>query len=159
MTQRVAGKFGRLVLWFSPVIIVAVCFLATITWLKPTPGVVQVLSAAAGIFVLGYSLFLANRESRHWDEVQRASQGFASAKGWVWGGFATLLLLMMPPVMNGLVDVANVVGGQSVDVSRHSPVRVAFFFGVTLVMVMQALGIAVASRVWWRRMGGIGEKS
>jgi hypothetical protein len=155
MTKRVAGKSGRLVLWFLPVVVVVVIFFAAITWLKPKPVVAQVMSAVVAIFVLGYSLFLGNRESRRWDEVQRTGQGFASAKGWVWGGFATLLLLMVPPVMNWLVDLVNVLGARSPDVT----VRMAFFFGVTLVMVMQALGIAVASRLWWRRMGGIGEQS
>jgi hypothetical protein len=38
-------------------------------------------------------------------------------------------------------------------------VRVAFFCGIGLVIVMQTLGIIVFSVVWWRRMGGTGEQS
>jgi hypothetical protein len=73
------------------------------------------------------SLFLGKRESRRWDEVQSASVGFASANSWVWGGFATILLLMVPPVMNWLVDLVNAVvqraGHGSPDMTNHLAVR------------------------------------
>jgi hypothetical protein len=48
------------------------------------------------------------------DEVQKAGVGFAHSNGWVWGGFATILLLMLPPVMNWLIDTV----GDSPHVSR-----------------------------------------
>jgi hypothetical protein len=164
MTERVVGKFGRLALWLSPVVIVVAGFLVAMPWVKSqNPVVIEVLSAVAAIFVMGYSLFLGERQSRRLDEVQIASQGFASAHGWVWGGMAAMLLLMVPPVMNWLVDLANavvnVLGSGSPDMTNQGAVRLAFFFGVTLVMVMQTLGIIVATVIWWRRMGGIGKQS
>jgi hypothetical protein len=159
MTKRVVGKFGRLALWFSPNVIVLAGFVVAIRWMKPNPVIAEVLSAVAAIFVMGYSLFLGKRESRRWDEVQSASWGFASAHGWVWGGFATMLLLMVPPVMNWLVDLVNVRGTGSPDMTNHLAVRLAFFCGTGLVMVMQTLAFVVASVVWQRRMGGFGEQS
>jgi hypothetical protein len=160
MTETGVGTFGRLALWFAPNIIVAAGFFAVLRWLKPeNPVVVQALTVVVGVFVLGYSLFLGKRESLRWDEVQRASQGFASANGWVWGGFATMLLLMVPPVMNWFIDLVNVLGTGSPDSTNRTAVRVAFFCGIALVMVMQTLGIIVFSVVWWRRMGGTGEQS
>ena len=70
-----------------------------------------------------------------------------------------MLLLMVPPVMNCLVDLVNVRGTGSPDVSNHFAVRLAFFGGTGLVMVMQTLAFVVASVVWQRRMAGFGEQS
>lgn len=164
MTKRVAGKFGWLALWFSPIVIVPAGFAVGLLWMKPkNPVVVEVMTAVVVIFVLGYSHFLGKRESRRWDEVQRAGWGFASAHAG-WGYFATMLLLMVPPVMNWLVELVNAVvehAGHhrlSPDVANHLAVQLAFWCGITLVMVMQALAHVVATVVWWRRMAG-GEQS
>src|SRR5689334_13294231 len=163
MAARGLRKLGRLALWFSPVMIAAACFVLAIRWLSPGPVVSEVLSAVLGIVVLGYCLFLGHKESRRWDEVQRASQGFASANGWVWGGFATLVLLMVPPVMDWLVDLVNAVvnarGTRTPDITNHLAVRMAFAFGIVLVMAMQTLAITVFTVIWNRRMGGIREQS
>jgi hypothetical protein len=164
MTKSVVGKFDRPALWFSPVVIVVVGFFAVLRWLKPqNPVVVEVFSAVLAILVMGYSLFLGNRLQRGLDEVQVASQGFAIAKGWVWGGMATALLLTVPPVMNSLVDlvnaVVNVLGSASPDMINQNAVRLAFFCGFALVMLMQTLCVAVAAVVWWRRMGRTGQQS
>jgi hypothetical protein len=162
MTRRGVGKFGRLALWFSPVVIAAAGFFAVLRWLRPTPVVAAVMSVVLGILMFGYAGFLAKRESRRWDEVQRASWGFACAHGWVWGGGATLLLLMVPPVMSRLVDQVNAVvnaTGASPDVAHRVALQLAFYCGSTLVMVMQTLALIVASFVWQRRMGGSGERS
>ena len=43
--------------------------------------------------------------------------------------------------------------------ANHRAVQVAFFYGISLAMVMQGLAVAVASFIWWRRMGGLGEHS
>lgn len=157
MAKKVIGKIAQDALQFSPVVIVVVGFFTAILWLKPNAAVVSVLTAAASIFVMGYTLFLGKMLSRRWDEVQRASVGFANTHGWVWGGYAALVLLMVPQVMNWLVDLVNELGSH--DMTNQLAVRLAFFFGVILVMVMQTLAIVVASIVWQRRMGGIGERS
>lgn len=162
MTETVVGKLGRLALWFSPNVIVLIGFVVAIRWIKPSPAATALLSAVMGIFVLGYCAFLGKRESQRWDEVQSASWGFASAHGWLWGGFATLLLLMLPPVMNSHVELVNALvqraGNSSVDMTNHLAVRLASVGGVVLVLVMQTLAIIIASMVWRRRMGRPGEQ-
>jgi hypothetical protein len=163
MTKSVVGKFGRRALWFSPVVIVVVGFFAVLWWLKPqNPVVVEVVSTVLAILVMGYSLFLGKRLQQGLDEVQVASQGFAHTHGWVWGGMAAALLLSVPPIMSWLVDLVNAVAmlsTQSPAMANQTAVRLAFFCGFALVMVMQALGVVVAAVVWWRRMGGMREQS
>jgi len=163
MTRRVVGKVGRFALWFSPNLIALAVLAIALNWMKPSPVVAEVMNAVFVIFVLGYTIFLARRAARPWDEVERASWGFATGHGWASGGFATIALFMVPPVMNSLVDLVN---GMAQRASHGSPyltnqlaVRMAFSFGGILVMVMQALAIVVAARVWKRRMGGSGEPS
>lgn len=163
--EKEVRTLGRLALWFSPVVIVFVGFFGALAWFKPkNPVVVEVMTAVAGIFVLGYTSYVGRRESRRWDEVQRASWGFASTNGG-WGTFATMTLLMVPPVMNRLIDFVNAVveraGRQhlSPDMANHLAVQLAFWFGVMLVILMQALASVIATVVWWRRMGGVGEQS
>jgi hypothetical protein len=161
MTKRVVGKFGRLALWFSPVVIVAVGFLVVLWWTKPkNPVVVEAMTAVAAIFVLSYTHFLGKRESRRWDEVQRAGWGFASGSGG-WGTFVTMVLLMVPPVMNWLIGLVNAVVAAAQhaahramppDVANHLAVQLAFWFGIMLVILMQAVASVVAHVVWWRRM-------
>src|SRR3546814_9596265 len=91
MTTHPLGKIGRCVLWFSPVVIVVVGFLAAIPWLKQQNDTfVLALAAVASIFVMGYALFISHRLQRDLDEVQIASAGFASSRGWVWGAMATV---------------------------------------------------------------------
>jgi len=164
MPGKVVGKFGRLALWFLPVVVVAAGFFATLWWLKPSPAVAEVLTAVATIFVVGYSGFIGKRESQRWDEVQRAGWGFASAHAG-WGYFGTMVLFVLPPVMNWLVDLVNAVVEHaahhrlSPDVANHVAVQLAFWFGITLVMLMQTLASVIATIVWWRRMGVSGEQA
>jgi hypothetical protein len=171
MTKSVVGRFGRLALWFAPIPVVAIGFLAVLRWLKPHNATFPlVLSAVVMIFVMGYASFLGKKESRRWDEVQLAGYGFASVHGGGWGYLATMLLLMVPPVMNWLVDMVNAVPNQMSAVlnlpgsvptamSNQITVRLALFTGITLVMVMQGLGFVVATVVWWRHMGRTGQQS
>jgi len=158
MAKR-SRELRRLAMWFAPNLIVAASFLGALWWIKPKNLVlVEVLTAAAAIFVLGYSLFIGNRESRRLDEVQRASWGFASGHGWVWGGFATIVLGLVPPVVNWQIDLVNAVVRQAghgklpPDATNHLALQLAFSFGGTLVMVMQTLAIIVAAVIWNRRM-------
>ena len=164
MAKRVVGKLGRLALWLSPVFIVVASLLIAMPWLKQqSPALARALGEVGVIFVACYGIFVVLRQQRRLDEVHLASQGFANSHGWLWGGVATTLLLMVPPVMNWLVDLANstarVRGAGSPEAAHHLAVQLAFFYGISLVMVVQGLGVCVASVVWWRRMGGLGEKS
>jgi len=167
MTKRVVGQFGRLVLLFLPFVIVVAGLVVAMPWVRQqNPEVAKVLGAVGSMVVMGYGLFMAFtvlRWQRRLDEVQVASQGFANSYGWILGGIATALLLMVPPVMNWLVDLVNamvtVAGTGSPDMTNHRAVQLAFFHGISLVMLMQGLGVVVASVVWWRRMGGLGEHS
>ncbi len=177
MAKSVVGKIGRGALWFSPVVIALAGFIAVTPWLtRHSPVATQVLSIAFGIFVLGYSLFIGYRMTRGMDEVQKAGAAFANSNGWVWGGFATILLLTMPPVMNWLIDAVNALamprtivgpaGTTSPRVaatvaffSRRAAITMAFEFGATLVLVIQTLAIVVFSVIWQRRMRGNAERS
>ena len=153
------GKIGRFVLWLSPVVIVVVSFFAAIHWLKPQKGALLLaLSAIASIFVMGYASFIAHRVQRRLDEVQIASQGFASSRGWVWGAMATTLLLLLPPVSNFLIDLANTLSTGSPDTTNRTAVQVALYFGFMLLVLTQLVCIIVASAIWQRRMGGMREQ-
>lgn len=155
MTTNSPGRIGRHALLFSPVVVAVVGFFAAIPWLKQQDdGLVLALTAAVSIFVMGYSLFISHRLQRHLDEVQIASAGFATSRGWVWGAMATVVLLLLPPVTNGLIDVANMVSTGSPDMSDRGAVHLALFFGVVLVVLMQLASVLLASAVWQRRMGG-----
>jgi hypothetical protein len=156
MTKKVVRKFARLALRSSPVVIVVAGLFAALPWLKQqNPMVAAVLSGVAVIFVMGYMLFLGQRKHRRLDEVQIAHQRFANSHGWVWGGMATQLLLLVPPVRNWLVDllnaVVNMLGARSPEEINHSAVPLALFCGVCLVMLMQSLGVIVAAVIWARR--------
>lgn len=158
MTTKPPGRIGRYTLWFSPVVIVAVGFFAAIPWLKQQNDTfVLALTAAVSIFVMGYALFISHRLQRDLDEVQIASAGFASSRGWVWGATATVLLLMLPPVTNGLTDLANMMSTGSPDGSDRGAVQLALFFGLMLVVFMQLLAVILASAIWQRRMGATEE--
>jgi hypothetical protein len=159
MTTKRPGTFGRVTLrFFLPVGLALVGLVATIDLLQPRPAVTQSLRAAFTILVLAYALVMARQEVRRWDEVQRAGAGFANSNGWVWGGFATLVLFGVPPVINGVVDaLMKLPLAGSTD--THLAMRLGLTFGAALVMVMQALAIVIASIIWRRRMRGSGEQS
>jgi hypothetical protein len=177
MTSKPLGKFGRVALWFSPLLVALAGFVAVTPWLtRHSPAATQVLTLAFGVFVLGYSLYTGHRMARVLDEVQKAGAGFAHSNGWVWGGFATILLLMLPPVMNWLIDSVNALAMHRTSVgspgitdshdaamvafpNHRAAITMAFFFGATLVMVIQMLAVVVFSVIWQRRMGGTGERA
>lgn len=159
MTTTTLGKFGRYALWISPVLIVVVGYFSVIHWMKPQKTFVLVLGAVAAIFVMGYASFTALRVQRQLDEVQIASQRFASSHGWVWGMMATVLLLMLPPVTNRLIHLANMLSTGSPDGFDRGSVHLALFLGFMLVVLMQTVCVIVASVIWERRMGGTQDQS
>jgi hypothetical protein len=163
MRQRAVGKFGRLALWLMPIVLVLAVLAFALPWARQQNPVLARILGVAVVFVACYGIYMVLRLQRRMDEVHLASQGFANSHGWLWGGVATTLLLMVPPVMNWLVDLVNgmakVRGASPPEASSHLAVQLAFFYGISLVMLMQGLGVCVASIFWWRRMGGIGEKS
>jgi hypothetical protein len=154
MTTKPLGTFGRIALrFFLPIGIVSGSLLVAIQLLRPRPAVVEGLVAVTSIFVFGYSLFMGQQEARRSDEVERAGAGFANSNGWVWGGFATLALLMVPPVMNEVVDVVLKLPPAGLT-DMHLAVRLGLIGGATLVMLIQGLAIVVASVIWRQRMRG-----
>ena len=108
------GKIGRWALW-SPVVIVP-ALIALMPWVEN-----DWIAAVFGIYVMGYSTSLAARVNRRLDEVQIAGQRFATTKAMTIGTFAAALVMLFPPSMNALQDLANSVfrpriagqGGQS----------------------------------------------
>lgn len=160
MTTNPVGMIGRYALWLSPVAIVIAGFIAAIPWLKQqNDSFVLALTAAAAIFVMGYAHYISHRMQRHLDEVQIASQGFASSRGWVWGAMATGVLLLLPPVTNRLIDLANTLSTGSPELSDRGAVHVALSFGLMLVVLIQCVAVIVASVIWQRRMGETREES
>ena len=158
MKSRELGKVARLAQWLSPIVIVAAFF--AIWWLKQrNPAAASVLGPVAAISVMAYTTFLVTRQQRRLDEVQIASQGFANGHGLVYGASVTVLLLMVPPVANWLVDLVNMQSTGSPDMSDRRAVGLAFVYGVCLVVAMQTLFGLVAAAAWWRRMGGMRERT
>jgi hypothetical protein len=152
MTTNVLAKIVRRALWIAPVVIIPVVLLASLPWLKQhNVAIVPWISAAAAIFVMGYSIFLAARVTRRLDEVQIAGQRFAHTNGMTVGSFAAVLVMIFPPAMNALVDLANTIGAGA---PHKAPVILGIFIGFALVVIFQALGMVVIY-VWWeRRLGG-----
>ena len=128
MTSNTLGKPGRHILLFAPAVIVIVGFLVAIPWLdRQNDTFVMALTAAAAIFVMGYSLFISHQLQRNLDEVQLASAGFASARGWVWGAVAANLVLLLPQAASALTDLANRLSTGSADTTDRGAVHLALF--------------------------------
>jgi hypothetical protein len=154
MTTKSLGKIGRRALLISPVVIAIVGFFAVLHWFKPQNNTfVVILSGVLSIFVMGYASFLTRRMQRRLDEVQIAHQEFANSRGLVWGLGATILLLMLTPVTNWLINLANMLSTGSPDSSNRTSMQVVLFFGVMLVALIQTACIIVAAVIWERRMG------
>jgi hypothetical protein len=152
MATRHLGEIGRWALWISPIVVVPVAFFASEPWLdQQNDALSEVIGAACGILVMGYSVFLAARVNRRLDEVQIAGQRFAHTKGMTIGMIAAVLLMLFPPSMNALADLANTVA-----VGAGSPdkaVKFGIILGYTLLLVLQGVGLVVVSIWWERRLG------
>jgi hypothetical protein len=160
MSTNSVGMFGRLLLWCLPVVVVVGGFFAAIPWLRQQDDTfVLVLTAALSILVMGYAQVVSRRLQQHLDEVQIAGQGFASSRGWGWGAMATSLLLLVSPVADRLIDLANLLSTGSADTTDRGAVHVALVFGLMLVVFMQLAAVIVASVIWQRRMGDLGGRS
>jgi hypothetical protein len=155
MTTKPLAKTGRNLLLFSPVIIVMVGYLGWLYWLRPkNSALVMGLGTTAAILVMGYSAFLARRAQRRMDEVQIASQGFASFRGWMWGLGITIVLLMLTPFSNRLIDLADFMTAGAPDAAtRHrAAVMLGLYMGYMLLTLMQTICHIVAAIIWDRRM-------
>jgi hypothetical protein len=166
MRKRVVGKFGLLALGLLPLVVVAAGFRVAMPWMQLDPARAAMLGTVAMIFVMGYGFFMATRVlrwQRRLDEVHIASQAFANSYGWVYGGLATTLLLMVPPVMSWVVSLAystaNVPRISLPDMAADRAVRMAFFYGISLTLLVQGLVVSLASMIWWRRIGGLGKQA
>lgn len=135
------GKIGRWALWFSPVVILP-ALLALLPWVEN-----DWIAAAFGIYVMGYSAFLAARVNRRLDEVQIAGQRFATTKAMTIGTFAAALVMLFPPSMNALQDLANSVYSPG---SPDKAVKAGIIVGYMLLLLSQGVGLIVVS-IWWER--------
>ncbi|HEY7885461.1 MAG TPA: hypothetical protein VIC08_10985 [Cellvibrionaceae bacterium] len=151
MTMKHFGKTGRCVLWFSPVAIVPIAFIAAVPWLKQqSDTLVLGLTAVASIFVMGYSVFLAARVNRRLDEVEIAGQRFANTKGMTIGTIAAALVIICPPLINALVGLANTMSTGS----PEAAIKIGITIGFMLVVLLQTLG-TIAVAIWWGRRLGV----
>jgi hypothetical protein len=144
-------------LWLAPIVIMAAFF--ALSWLQQSPAAAAYLGPLVAISVMAYTTFMTSRQQRRLDEVQIASQGFANGKGLVWGATAAIVLLMLPPVNSWLVDLVNTQTTGSPDIADRRAVGLAYVYGVSLVVALQAFAGLVAAAIWWRRMGGMRERS
>jgi len=165
VAKKIVGKFGQLALWVSPVVVVITGFFLTLPRVaRQHPGFAQGLTILVALFVMGYSGTVAQRlqRLRPLDEVQVAQQGYAHTHGWSWGAGITVLLLMIPPVANWLIDLilalVNTTGAPR-EVMVRTALQVALFGGISLLVVIQTLCVIVAARVWGRRMADEGHPS
>lgn len=151
MTKTSPKTAGQRALWLAPLFIVPIAFFASLPWLKQLDDAITLgISAMASLFMLGYSYYLAARANRGLDEVEIAGQRFASAKGMIIGTVVAVLVIMFPPLMNALVDLANTLSTDSPDIA----VKLGIAFGSMLVLLSQLLG-TTASALWWgRRLRG-----
>jgi hypothetical protein len=111
------------------------------------------IAVALATFVTGYSIFVAERVNRRYDEVQIAGQRFATTKGMTFGMFAALLVMAFPPSMNALVDLANTLANTLHEGSRDKAVHIGIGFGYMLLVLSQFLGMFVGGILWERRLG------
>ena len=147
MADLDSGTIVRGVLWAAPAILVPALFLASLPWLDDQPEALSLgLAAAAAIFVMGYGIFLSARINRRMDEVEVAGLRYAQTKGMTIGMVAAVLVMMLPPAMNALADVANRIGSGSSDEAAKLGITIGF----VMVVILQTLGQAGVS-IWWRR--------
>ena len=146
------GRIGRIALWASPVVIVVVGFLTTAQWLKSIDELLmQLVGAAAAIFVMGYAVYVSIRCQRGQDEVQRASAGFAVLWGGAAGSIAFVLLMILPPFQTLLTDVvAEFEGGPGTPVDTDV-VALSAMLGFMAVVLLQTIGTIVVNAIWWMR--------
>jgi len=157
MKTTVLRKAGRLALWISPIVLVG-GFFALWSLKQQNPAAASVLGPVLGISLMAYMTFAVSRQQRRLDEVQLASQGFANANSLIYGAGVTVVLLMLPPVRNWLVDLVNVQSTGSPDISDRRAVQLAYTYGASLVVAIQTVIGLVAAGIWWRRMGGMRER-
>lgn len=158
--QKTFGNAGRAALWLSPVVLVVVTFFAAIPWLKEQDDtLVLTLTGVLAASVIGYGMFLSQRIQGHMDEVQIASQGYASSRAAGWGAGAAGLVLLLPPVTNRLIDLATTLSSSASSAPDRGAVHVALALGVVLCVLLQVMANIVASMIWQRRMGQTQEPS
>jgi uncharacterized protein YjeT (DUF2065 family) len=152
------GGVGRFAPWLLPIAIAA-GFVA-LWWLKQEGAAsASVVARVLAISLMAYTVFFSYMQQRRLDEVQVASQGFASRHGWAKGTLVAVLLLMLPPVQDWLVDLVNIQSTGSAALTDRRAVELAFAYGAALVVALQGLGYFIAVAIWWRRVGGMGERS
>jgi hypothetical protein len=143
MATKRPGWIGWLAL-LAPLVIVLVAYL----WLEDqvSDALSDWIAAAVAVFVMGYSVFLATRVNRRLDEVEIAGQRFAVTQGMTFGAGAAVLVMLVPPAADLLVDLAYFKGPELPD----KAVRTGIFIGMMLAVIMQLL-VTIAVSIWWGR--------
>jgi hypothetical protein len=144
MATRRPGKIGLWAVWFSPLVILP-ALLALMPWAEN-----DWIAAVFAIYVMGYSAFVAARVNRRLDEVQIAGQRFATTHAMTIGTFAAVLVMIFPPAMNALVELANTLASTLDAGSPDKAVKVGIVFGYTLLLLLQGAGVFAVS-IWWER--------
>jgi hypothetical protein len=162
MTTKAITRIGRGALLIAPIVIAIVGFFTVLLWLKPrNTTFVMVLTAVVSVFVMAYAHLLSRRVGRRMDEIQVASMQFASFHGWLWGTGTTILLLLLPPVTNPLIDLADAMtaGAQDMTTRHRAAVLLGFYIGFMLLVLMKTACTIVAASIWHRRMSATPERS
>jgi hypothetical protein len=141
-------------LWtIVPLLLVALGFVFATPWIKSTFGATTVGLTAAllAVVVMGYANFLAYRYEAGLDEVQRAGSSFATKWGASAGQFAFVVLMILPPVRDFVVEtVIGLSGDPGAGLDGRATAIGFIFFGFCGVVLLQALGTLVFSVIWFR---------
>src|SRR5690606_19672244 len=139
------------VLRLSPLVILPVALFALAPWLDDQSDAVETtVSVGFAVLLLSYSVYLAARVNRGFDEVQIAGQRIAQTKGMTIGLYIAVLMVVFPPSMDVLANLAETIASGS----PEKAIKVGITIGLMLVTVLQALAMFAVSFWWERRVYG-----
>lgn len=133
-------EIGLWVLKLSPIVIVPIALFALEPWIS------EEITIGFPIVLMGYCLALAASVNRRLDEVQITGQRIAQTKGMTIGTVAALLVIIFPPSIDALIDLAETIAAGSAD----KAIRIGVVIGFMLVVVLQTLAMFAVS-IWWER--------
>lgn len=147
---RKLSKGALALLAIGPAMLVVVALFFALPWLEALPEPIALtLTIGAGLAVLVWALYISALFNRRQDEVERASSRDAWQHGTTAGSIAIALLLMVPPVGDGIIAAANATATALKGNTEKAPL-LAFVGGFMALTFAQVIGAFVAASLWWR---------
>ena len=132
---------------------VPLIFLCSLPFLRNAPEwLVWALAGFATVIEISASLVMAAIKDKRSDEWHRGAHRFGTQWGWQIGAGIITLLIVLPPVREGILAFANWSDNGAVITERSA--LLIFLFGFVCVVMMQAITTAILSvswRVWMSR--------